>query len=267
MSNPSSIDPTRVPSLFNELQNAMESKMRNKKYQTLAKEYLEIAKRDIEASKLLYEHQRYAQATFYLQQATEKTVKGVMLASGLTTPERARAVEHDATKLFSDLAVREPTKKMFGKLDEVLMANIPNYTRANVKAVLHATGKGFDADLAKLSSENITKLVKLFEGLENVLKFQGDRNIPLILAKKLYSVLNKKELQIEKLLVLPKLMILSRIICPHEASSRYPNDENGLKSQDYDNQTVGIVSCIPTLIQEIEKIQQYFKSVYLVPLK
>lgn len=52
-----------------------------------ALEFLRVAKKDFEASKLLMKHDLYPQALFMIQQSLEKIAKAILLAFGLASIE------------------------------------------------------------------------------------------------------------------------------------------------------------------------------------
>lgn len=65
----------------------------------LAAELLKVAKTDIKASRVLYEHRLYAQSYFYFQQATEKATKAVALSLDMSTAKGVFKMGHDIFKL------------------------------------------------------------------------------------------------------------------------------------------------------------------------
>lgn len=71
----------------------------------LINELLEIAKKDIEASSLLYKQKLYAQSYFYFQQATEKATKAYFLFLDLIDGKKVFDVRHDLFKLHRKILI------------------------------------------------------------------------------------------------------------------------------------------------------------------
>ncbi|MFA5771470.1 MAG: HEPN domain-containing protein [Thermoplasmata archaeon] len=68
--------------------------------------FLEIAKVDFRAAKLLYGDRLYTQALFYLQQSSEKATKSFCLMSRLLDTGEVKNVRHDAIKIFNKAFVK-----------------------------------------------------------------------------------------------------------------------------------------------------------------
>lgn len=68
----------------------------------LAEEYLKIAKKDLKATKILYENKLYAQAIFYFAQSVEKANKGFALTSNKYSEKDMLSVNHDVTRIYKD---------------------------------------------------------------------------------------------------------------------------------------------------------------------
>ena len=60
--------------------------------------WLDIARSDVKASKLLYQEGLYAQSYFYFQQACEKSNKAFWMLNGLVTQDGLRSIGHDQIK-------------------------------------------------------------------------------------------------------------------------------------------------------------------------
>lgn len=66
--------------------------------------FLEIAKRDLEASKLLFDRKLYSHAIFYAQQAIEKSTKSFGIRSKtITVSEAKNAIGHKAWRVYSKI--------------------------------------------------------------------------------------------------------------------------------------------------------------------
>ena len=63
---------------------------------------LEIAKKDLEATKILFNNMLYAQAIFYLQQCIEKAIKSLGIKRKIITESDLwKEIGHKALKVFS----------------------------------------------------------------------------------------------------------------------------------------------------------------------
>ena len=94
----------------------------------MSKELLNIAKLDLEASRVLYENQLYPQAIFYFQQSVEKANKSLALVTKqVTEKELYRNIGHEAIKIHEKAIKRQKDKyeqfndhlKLFPELGEV----------------------------------------------------------------------------------------------------------------------------------------------------
>jgi len=66
--------------------------------------FLEIAKRDLEATKILFDRKLYAHAIFYLQQTVEKAAKSLGIWNKtITVSEAKNAIGHEAWKIYSKI--------------------------------------------------------------------------------------------------------------------------------------------------------------------
>lgn len=62
--------------------------------------FLEMAKRDLEAAKCLFERRLYPQAIFHLQQSVEKAVKSRGIREGIIKKDELKKFGHDPTKIY-----------------------------------------------------------------------------------------------------------------------------------------------------------------------
>lgn len=63
---------------------------------------LEIARRDLKASKYLFKKKMYPQAVFLLQQSVEKAVKSLAIHNGILTKDKARRFGHNPIKVYAE---------------------------------------------------------------------------------------------------------------------------------------------------------------------
>ena len=123
----------------------------------LAEEYLKIAKKDLEATKILYENKLYAQALFYFEQSVEKANKGFALTSNKYSEKYMIKVNHDVTKIYKDIIIEQ--KRRY----ENLSRNLNQVSE--LKNTVFA--KNFDIESKKKECE---------ESLRNLAEIQTKRN-------------------------------------------------------------------------------------------
>jgi HEPN domain-containing protein len=123
----------------------------------LAEEYLKIAKKDLEATKILYENKLYAQALFYFEQSVEKANKGFALTSNKYSEKYMIKVNHDVTKIYKDIIIEQ--KRRY----ENLSRNLNQISKLkNTKFA-----KNFDIESKKKECE---------ESLRNLAEIQTERD-------------------------------------------------------------------------------------------
>ncbi len=68
--------------------------MSDEKFKEYAENLIEIAKDDLDVSKILYDKNYYAFAIYHLQQAAEKAVKAYFVKSGIN-PKNLKKIGHE----------------------------------------------------------------------------------------------------------------------------------------------------------------------------
>lgn len=88
---------------------------------TMAVELIDVAIRDYEASKILFEKDLYPQAIFLLQQSLEKAIKAILLKLGIAeAKELERRIGHRIIMNFLDLIVYRALSQLIILLGEGL---------------------------------------------------------------------------------------------------------------------------------------------------
>ena len=64
---------------------------------------LEMAQKDLEASKVLFENKLYSQAVFHLQQSVEKAVKSLAIHDHKITEDQLKRLGHDPIKVYIEI--------------------------------------------------------------------------------------------------------------------------------------------------------------------
>jgi len=80
---------------------------------TFAETLFEIARKDLEAAKCLFERELYPQAVFYLQQSVEKANKSFAMLSGIIKEDEkeSKAIGHDSMKVYKK-SIKEQKEKL-----------------------------------------------------------------------------------------------------------------------------------------------------------
>jgi len=165
----------------------------------MSTELLNIAKSDLEASRVLYENQLYPQAIFYFQQSVEKANKSLALVTKqVTEKELYRNIGHEAIKIHEKAIKRQKDKyeqfndhlKLFPELREVGFIENFNIKReirqfdfflSYINKIRHDKNK-----LIHMSSWDISRLLKEMEKgkndiqkeMQNLSKFRmNDENL------------------------------------------------------------------------------------------
>lgn len=165
----------------------------------MSTELLNIAKSDLEASRVLYENQLYPQAIFYFQQSVEKANKSLALVTKqVTEKELYRNIGHEAIKIHEKAIKRQKDKyeqfndhlKLFPELREVGFIKNFNIKReirqfdfflSYINKIRHDKNK-----LIHMSSWDISRLLKEMEKgkndiqkeMQNLSKFRmNDENL------------------------------------------------------------------------------------------
>ncbi len=138
---------------------------------------LEIAKKDLEASRLLYENELYPQALFYLEQAIEKVFKGLSVALEIITLDEAKKISHTPFQWF--IIVQEKYIENVEKIESLLMIlstshPIPvwSYEEKTKLSEISKKIKKWDKEARKLSGseELLEEFISEYEEIGNQLE-------------------------------------------------------------------------------------------------
>ena len=123
----------------------------------LAEEFLKIAKKDLKATKILYENKLYAQALFYFEQSVEKANKVLALTSNKYSEKDMINFNHDVTRIYKDNFIEQ--KRRY----ENLSRNLSQISELNNTEFV----KNLDIESMKKECE---------ESLRNLAEIQTERN-------------------------------------------------------------------------------------------
>jgi len=232
--------------------------MNKKERQQLGLSFLQVAQVDLITSNLLYQSSIYHNAIFSLQQAIEKSLKGVGLCVGFINPNQLRGVNHFATDVYKKglEQLLKDNRALLNQisLSEDLMDSL-NYQNEEIQGQIDFIKKlkdvGIDSDL---SLEVLDDHIKMIWGepptdTYNVKKMSEDvasRTFTLIEREEIKDRFANKiaftereekntkqivqgiyETSIRLEIVIKSLTLLDILFYSHENSSRYPCEECG----------------------------------------
>ena len=221
---------------------------KNKSKVNEAYEYFKSADADIKAAELLYNIKINSLALFHLQQATEKILDGIGYMSGYISYEEIKKSSHVTPKIYYKL--------IYKVLSAILDIKMTEEEFSEKRE-----------DTAKLSSNEIKKIIN--ECDENKTKslaasvFWGNSDRFLKEARR-----HGKSITIiadkigERIHGFVATAVLSRVLYPHEAYTRYP--DGNIKPSDYNNSKLGITENIQELINLVktsnQEVSDFIKS-------
>ncbi len=260
--------------------------------------FLEIAKKDMEAARVLFSRKLYPHSIFYLEQAVEKGVKSFGLWVKILTEKECKDKElagHDAWRIFSTL-IERGIKRVENELNilqdkhpaikqttflEKLQKQISEleHESKNIKEEI----KDITKNVANIvySDQKIQELInkinrfrgKLPRGL---LKFSGEalrtykefyRLITLDLGKiKQLSPTDVKKIKDSSILFFKLLysvtclLYLSMLMSPHAVKSRYP-DKNWNPLEEY-NEKMPLVKRLKFFLNAAEEALDHLSEAY-----
>jgi HEPN domain-containing protein len=138
----------------------------------IIRDWLDIAKSDLESVKLLYDNEHYRTSYFWFQQASEKVAKAIATFNGFS-PEKVRQISHRQFKpLSSNLTKRlieiEESRQIVEIYPKVDPKNInEEYSLENAKKRVKEGLSFIDSlnhiDLVLLDESNLKELIDLLE--------------------------------------------------------------------------------------------------------
>ncbi len=194
-----------------------------------AQELLDVARQDLQSSKLNYDGGIFIFAASHLQQAVEKTAKAYYKILGVLDDKTIRNTSHDSPELFLRM-VELPWAQKFGKLAGEFTGSDVVTDTSEAQSVVDTQAKR--AEIARLDAKQISSYLSLIPKLEEKL-------LPL------FSVMNK-----DLVMAMLRLYLLSGLTFPHEQYPRYP-DSGVVKPKEYTAE-LGIIAAIETVWAETD---------------
>ncbi|WP_321431116.1 HEPN domain-containing protein [uncultured Methanolobus sp.] len=154
----------------------------------LAEELLEIAEKDLEASRILYENKLYPQAIFYFAQSVEKANKSMAALTGSYDEKYfTRKIGHEAIKIHQKNSRR--TQQKFGRILErsrkgPMYKKFPLFDESSIKTVIEQSDNAIqEIDAIKEQKDDLLfiKATEINEALRDLSK--GKRRIQKYIQK------------------------------------------------------------------------------------
>lgn len=137
-------------------------------------ELLKIAEKDLQASKVLYENELYAQAIFYFQQSVEKANKTyALITNQVTEAELPKKVGHEAIKIYKKSI--EQQKNRYQKINENLN-KLPEIKDTNIfkNAHIQIESEQFDFFLSYIERIEKNKNESIFMTVWDIQRFLNE---------------------------------------------------------------------------------------------
>lgn len=210
----------------------------------LALDFLRESEIDMCSCEILYRNNVYPHATYHFQQAVEKASKGYMWGFGfLGRDDRIRF--HESPKLF--LMILEKMD-LFAWLESLPETRIGSLMLKAKRILTNPENPG----IARWSYEEISEHLSSIDSSTNNIRVMVEEVFDCVSAR-----LNIKSENIEKgkatltraLLSAVVLCLLSIIMLPHEAYTRYP--DRNVKPDEYTSE-LGVVKAIPKMMKYLQ---------------
>lgn len=211
-----------------------------------AQELLDIARQDLQSSKLNHDNEIFIFAAYHLQQAVEKTAKAYYKILGVLDDKTIRNTSHDSPELFLKM-VELPWAQKFGKLAGEFTGTDVVTDTSGAQLVVDTETKR--AEIARLDIEQIRNYLSLIPKME----------------EQLTLLFSEMEILKDSVMALLRLYLLSVLTFPHEQYTRYP-DSGVVKPKEYTAE-LGIIATMETLwteidtaMSEVQRIIDYFNG-------
>jgi len=221
---------------------------RKRKDPVLEKQYLNAARTDLKACRILYGRSMYSLSVYHLQQAMEKSSKAWILYLGvITEDDLKRPIGHRTPRAFLKLLNESDIGKMTRGLIEYLNLRVSTDTSGYRDLVERKY-----SEITAMDYESIKVLLDILDKIEKAVAEQLKELKPLL---KSFEV---PDSILEVPIAFAYLWLVASITFPHSETTRYPSKNFG--PSDY-TQDLGIVKALPELVKIAEKcvntISQY----------
>lgn len=240
------------------LMGILQKNLKNKKNAKLAKEYLQVAKQDLEAARLLNKKKIFSLSIYHLQQAIEKTAKCCGAIFFGMSKKDLKGYNHKSPLVFI-----EAVKKELHSINSLYSQNEDlSKTIEDAKDIINKSL----LNIARLDKDKISQLLNYAQNIKKVTNKEEIVSVIFLI----YSILSDDEkgesapillLQVYGLLnfvaEVINLYFLSILTYPHESYTRYPDGK--MKPEDY-NENLGIVQMCKDICNSLEKTQKMIET-------
>jgi len=207
----------------------------DEKSKKLSIDFLDEADRDIKSYRILYSKKIYSHAVYHFQQAVEKAMKGYCLGLGILSIEEIKG--HDT-----------PYVLLEGLFDKTGMKEMLQSSNVEATSLLDKAWKAKDnrekrLGIARMPFEQIIHELNNIDNDRQKIELICDSLIRLAADIEINS--ETPPLEFTTLPAMASLYRLGAMSFPHEAFTRYPDDEEMIPTK-YDPK-LGIVKAIPRM--------------------
>jgi len=209
----------------------------------MAKEWLKLAKDDLETSKLLYDNKHYRNSIFLLQQSVEKTVKADYTAFSLIPKKQIRKIGHKTPLAFVNLLKQEWVGPFLALVNKQYSSSL----NKNIE-ILENLINNKDDEMALMNEEEISKFLSLCNIYDDDTQFMNFLSYYNSSEKQIIT--DRINMGLACLSSLITLSIISLITYPHITYTRYPDGK--IKPEIY-NENLGIVKKSKEIFELVDK--------------
>lgn len=259
----------------------------SKKNRPIAKQWFDIAKNDLQVSKVLYKEKYWPHSVYFLQQSFEKLTKSYFILSGRADPEDVGTHKFNLTKMKNEI------RDQFINTMLELMKSISEKAGTDIRHIelktelLDIIEKNED-DLRMIDEKSISSLIELIKKIEDALtnsrfttkvyKKLQRRKVKSSLRHLVYMITRFRvpyskieqyasktniERFVEDSMISIRLLFLGLVTFLHYNTPRYPYDKNSKVNYFDYTESMGVVKCSPALHRYCSQIIKTLEKKYL----
>lgn len=221
--------------------------------QQLALDFLRESERDLRSCKILYRNNIYPQATYHFQQAVEKATKGYMWGFGFLKKDK-KPHFHESPKLF--LMILEEID-LFAWLRSLPETRVSSLMLKGQRILKNSKNPDIARWSYKEIDEHLSSIDPFIDKIPSVTEEVFDC-ISESLNIKRDNIERSKAMFTCALSSVVVLFVLSVIMLPHEAYTRYPDKD--VKPDEYTAE-LGVVKAIPKMMQYLRPVVESLKVI------
>ncbi len=219
----------------------------------LALDFLCESERDLCSCEILYQNNIYPLATYHFQQAVEKATKGYMWGFGFLNKDKETQI-HESPKLFLIMLQKVGILSWLTSLPNTRLSSLMLEAQRILK-------KPNNPDIARWSYEEISEQLSSIDPyIKKIPVMVGEvfNCISESLNIKRDNLERDKAMLVRVLSSNGVLCVLSIIMLPHEAYTRYPDKD--VKPDEYTAE-LGVIKAIPKMMQFLRPVVESLKVI------